>query len=92
MKSAIDGWTSRWRQRGYQSAFLTSERKRADMRIEQMSEFNRVVELEQQVLELKDALRDVMLSVDCAILRGDWEVQMGCDPDPAMKRAEEVLK
>jgi hypothetical protein len=57
-----------------------------------MSEFNRVVELEQQVLELKDALSDVMLAVDCAILRGDWEVQMGCDPDPAMKRAEEVLK
>ena len=53
---------------------------------------NRIIELEQQVLELKDALRDVMLAVDCAIVRGDWEVTLGCDPDPAMKRAEEVLK
>jgi hypothetical protein len=53
---------------------------------------NRIIELEQQVLELKDALRDVMLAVDCAILRGDWEVTLGCDPDAAMKRAEEVLK
>jgi hypothetical protein len=57
-----------------------------------MTEFNRVLELEQQLLELKDALRDVMLAVDCAILRGDWEVTIGCDPDPAMKRAEQVLK
>jgi hypothetical protein len=57
-----------------------------------MTEFNRVVELEQQLLELKDALRDVMLAVDCAILRGDWQVTMGCDPDSAMKRAEQVLK
>jgi hypothetical protein len=57
-----------------------------------MTEFNRVLELEQQLLELKDALRDVMLAVDCAILRGDWEVTMGCDPDPAMKRAEQVLR
>jgi hypothetical protein len=53
---------------------------------------NRIIELEQQVLELKDALRDVMLAVDSAIVRGDWEVTLGCDPDPAMKRAEEVLK
>ena len=57
-----------------------------------MTEFNRVLELEQQLLELKDALRDVMLAVDCAILIGDWEVTMGCDPDPAMKRAEQVLR
>lgn len=57
-----------------------------------MTEFNGVVELEQQVLELKDALRDVMLAVDCAILRGDWEVTIGCDPDSAMKRAEQALK
>ena len=57
-----------------------------------MTEFNRVVELEQQVLELKDALRDLMLAVDCAILRGDWEVTIVCDPDPSMKRAEQVLK
>ena len=56
-----------------------------------MSEFNRVVELEQQVLELKDALMDVMLAVDSAIVRGDWEVTLGCDPDPAMRRAQEVL-
>jgi len=62
------------------------------MRNVMMSEFQRVVELEQQVLELKDALNDVMLAVDCAILRGDWEVTMGCDPDSAMKRAEQVLK
>jgi hypothetical protein len=53
---------------------------------------NRIIELEQQALELKDALRDVMLAVDCAILRGDWEVTLGCDPDAAMKRAEKVLK
>ena len=57
-----------------------------------MTDLNRLVELEQQVLELKDTLRDVMLAVDCAILRGDWEVTIGCDPDAAMKRAEQVLK
>jgi hypothetical protein len=57
-----------------------------------MNQFDKIVELEQQIIELRDALRGVMLAVDCAILRGDWEVQMGCDPDAAMKRAEQVLK